>query len=438
MKNIINQTGIPSLNEQSVDAEAFFGLSEEGYNPVNLSVDSEESAIGNYLQQLHLKNHVVASREVIHDLFTEKDALIEMDNQMMSAEDEMLFEDIREAVSEKEIIDLRANLRSIGQSVSIHEHSFEEIEEFVNGDLDEEIELLMLEEAKMNSALSNEIDLHREIDSALEEQDIMKLRAGLKAMMQNEYSHSRSIEEIDGYLNDELDEFSLANFEDELIVNSGLVADISFHQEVDRAISEEDVMALRASLQQISRDERSRMSEKLGISPPKRKNLVWYAAASVVVLLVVFTSMMRNKAYSDEQLYASYYQPYKSGKNISRSAVTSSNALNSALREIDRDNYPGALKLLESAAVTENPGYSVNFFSGIAFQELGEYHKAISSFSAVVKEGDNLLVEQSEWYIGLCYLRIEERQKAIAQFRTISAGKGFYREQSSKLLRQLE
>ncbi len=438
MKNIINQTGISSLNEKSVDAEAFFGLSVEVFNPVNLAVDSEESAIGNYLQQLHIKNHVVASREVIHDLFTEKDDLIETENQMMSAEDEMLFEEIREAVSEKEIIDLRANLRSIGQSVSIHERSFEEIEEFVNGDLGEEIELLMQEEAKGNSALANEIELHIDIDKALEEQDIMKLRAGLKAMMQNEYSHSRTLEEIDGYLNDELDESALAQFEDELINNLGLAADISFQREVDRAISEEDVMALRAKLGQISREEKNRISQKLGILPPKRKNLVWYAAASVVVLLVVFTSMMRNKAYSDEQLYASYYQPYKSGKNISRSAVTSSNALNSALLELDRGNYPGALKWLESAAVTEKNGYSVNFFSGIAFQELGEYHKAISSFSEVVREGDNLLVEQSEWYIGLCYLRIEERQKAITQFRSISAGKGFYREQSNKLLRQLE
>lgn len=438
MKNIINQTGISSLNEQSVDAEAFFGLSEEVFNPVNLTVDSEESAIGNYLQQLHIKNHVVASREVIHDLFTEKDELIETENQMMSAEDEILFEEIREAVSEKEIIDLRANLRSIGQSVSIHERSFEEIEEFVNGDLDEEIELLLREEAKVNSALSNEINLRREIDNALEEKDVMKLRAGLKSMMQNEYSHSRTLEEIDRYLNDELDDSALAQFEDELIFNSGLAADISFQREVDRAISEGDVMALRAKLGQISREEKNRISEKLGILPPRRKKLVWYAAASVVVLLVVFTSMMRNRAYSDEQLYASYYQPYKSGKNISRSAATSNNALNSALLELDKGNYPRALKWLESAAVTEKNGYSVNFFSGIAFQELGDYHKAISSFSAVVREGDNLLVEQSEWYIGLCYLRVEERQKAIAQFRSISSGKGFYREQSSKLLRQLE
>jgi len=427
-----------SPNEQHLDAEAFFGLSEEAYNPVNLSVDPEENAVGNYLQQLHIKNHVVASGEVVHDLFSEKEELIETENPMMSAEDEMLFEEVREAVSEKEIIDLRANLRSISQSVSGHERSFDEIEDFVNCELDEEMEKLIREEATMNSALSNEIDLHREIDSALEEQDIIKLRAGLRAMMQSEYSHSRTIGEIDAYLNDDMDDIALAQFEDELMLNAGLAADIAFHKGVDKAIAESDVMALRASLQQISREERNRISEKLGVFTPKRIKMAWYAAASVIVLLFVFTSMMRHRAYTDDQLYASYYQPYKSGKNISRSAVASSNALNSALRELDRGNYPGALKWLQSAAVTEKDGYSVNFFSGIAFQELGEYHKAISSFSSVVREGDNLLVEQSEWYIGLCYLRIEERQKAIAQFRTISSGKGFYKEQSSKLLKQLE
>ena len=86
----------------------------------------------------------------------------------------------------------------------------------------------------------------------------------------------------------------------------------------------------------------------------------------------------------------------------------------------------------------ERDGYSINFYSGVAYQELGEYKQAIGSFSEVVHHGDNLLVEQSEWYIGLCYLRIDERQKALEQFRLIASRKGFYGEQSSKLLKQLE
>ena len=439
LKNITNQTGVPSDNEQRpTDGEAYFGLPEELFNPINLNVDSEEDEVGNCLQKLHIKNHAVASKEVVHDVFSEKDELVEVDPLMMSPEDEMLFEDIREAVAEKDLIDLRANLQSIAQGVSVHERTFEEIENFVSGELDNKIETLLREEAMMNVALSNEIELHKDINSAINEPDIMKLRTSLNEIIQNEYSHSRSIEEIDSYLNDELNEYTQALFEDELLVNPGLVADLTFHREVDRAIIERDVMALRASLQSISQKEQDRSSEKLGVASPKQKNLLWYAVASSIVLMFVFSSLIRHKTYTSQQLYSSYYQPYKNGASVSRSASASVNELNTALLEIDRGDYTGALKSLKSASAKEKDGFSVNFYSGVAYQELGEFKSAINSFSKVVMHGDNLLVEQSEWYIGLCYLRIEEREKAIAQLKGIVSRNGFYHDQSSKLLKQLE
>jgi len=438
LKNIINHTSDTSASEQLNDAEAYFGLSEEVVKPVNMHVDGYEPEIGNYLQKLHIKNHALASKEVIHDLYSEMEGSQEIDHQMMSAEDELLFEEIQDAVTEKGIIDLRANLQSIAQSVTVHGHTFEQIEDFVSGDLEDEIETLIREEAMMNSSLSNEIDLHREVNSAIEEMDIMRLRNGLKQMMKKENSHSRSIEEIDNYMNDEMDEFTLAHFEEELMCNTGLAAELAFHKEVDKAVAETDVMALRGRLRDISLAEKDRGSEKLGITSPKLKRLVWYAVASSIVLVLAFSSLLRHKTYSSQQLYTSYYQPYKNWTNVSRSALSSTNEMGSALREIGKGNYPSALNMLQSVSVKEQEGFSISFYSGIAYQGLGDYASAIRSFSEVVQHGDNLLVEQSEWYIGLCYLRIEEREKAVKQFRYIVSGNGFYREQSSKLLKQLE
>jgi tetratricopeptide (TPR) repeat protein len=256
--------------------------------------------------------------------------------------------------------------------------------------------------------------------------------------MQNEYSHSHNAGEIDSYLDGELDEHTLALFEEELIENSGLVADVSFHREVNRAILETDVMALRASLKDISVTQQNQPDEKLGVTSPRRKSLIWYAAASVILLMFVVTSLLRNKTYTNQQLYTYYYQPYKGIDNVSRSAVDAYSGLSSALREIDHGNFKAALKSLDNTSVAERDGFSTFFYSGVAYQELGEYKRAINSFSEVVKHGDNLLVEQSEWYIGLCYLRIDEREKALAQFKAIVARKGFYREQSRNLMNQME
>ncbi len=437
LENITNHTPNTSATEHSNNAEAYFGLSEEVVKAVNLNVDGYEPEIGNYLQKLHIKNHALSSKEVIHDLFTEIEGNHEIDHQLMSTEDELLFDEIQDAVSEKEIIDLRANLQSIAQSVTVHERTFEQIEDFVCGDLDEEIESMIRGEAMMNASLSNEIDLHREVNSAIEESDIMKLRNGLKRMMKKENSHSRSIEEIDNYLNDNMDELTLAHFEEELLSNAGLAAELSFHKEVDKAVAEQDVMALRAKLRGIAMEENDRSIEKLGVSP-KIKRIVWYAVASSIVVMLAFSSLVMHKTYSNQQLYTSYYQPYKNGSNVSRSASSINNEMNIALRQLDKGNYPTALKMLQSASVKEQDGFSLRFYSGVAYQGLGDFKNAINSFNDVVRHGDNLLVEQSEWYIGLCYLKIEEREKAVKQFRYIVSRNGFYREQSSKLLKQLE
>ncbi len=438
LKNINKQPGVPFTGEQSMDTDAYFGLSEELVNPVKLNLEEEGAGIGNYLQKLHIKNHAITSKEQIHDLYSEAVALAEADNMLMSPEDEMLFGDVREAVTEKEILDLRANLQSIAQSVSVHERTFDEIEAFVSGELDEEIEFQIREEARINNALSFEIALHSELDEAVEEQDVMILRANLRGIIQNEYSHSHSIEEIDGYLNDELDGQALSLFEDELVANSGLADDLAFHKELDRAISEADVMALRSSLKDISHTQQVLPDERLGVVTPHRKHLFWYAAASVLLLMFVFTSLVKNRNYSNQQLYTAYYQPYKNTESVSRSTLGAYSNLNSALHNIDIGNYHDAISQLKSTPEVERDGYSVNFYSGVVYQELGEYNSAINSFTEVVRHGDNLLVEQSEWYIGLCYLRTDEREKALAQFRTIVTRKGYYGEQSRKLLKQLE
>jgi tetratricopeptide (TPR) repeat protein len=437
LKNLITQTAMTSAEEYTRSTEAYFGLSEEVFNPVNLDLEDHELEIGNYLQKLHIKNHTVASKEIVHDLFTEDQDVTETEYDHLSVSDEFLFEDISQAVSEKDIIDLRANLSSIAQSTSKHERSIEDIEDFLYGDLDQELSDLIREEAQVNSALSGEISLHREIDQSVQERDIIRLREGLQQMMQNEYSHSRSIEEIEDYLSEELESSLLADFESELIMNSGLASDVAFHREIDKAAMEADVITLRNSLQHISSEEQGRSSEILGLSP-KRKSLFWYAAASTIILMIVFTSLLRHKTYTSQQLYTSYYQPYKSGANVSRSSAVSPGEMNLALRHIDNGEYTTALRLLDHASAGTQDGFSINFYSGVANQELGEYGRAISSFSEVVRHGDNLLVEQSQWYIGLCYLRLDERERAVSQFSAIVSGNGYYRDQSKKILKQLE
>jgi hypothetical protein len=60
------------------------------------------------------------------------------------------------------------------------------------------------------------------------------------------------------------------------------------------------------------------------------------------------------------------------------------------------------------------------------------------AFNNVIKQADNLFIEQSQWNIGLCYLGRNENEKAIKQFRRIVEQQGYYQKQAEKLLKKLE
>ena len=437
LKQTAEQTAQSFVNEHLTDASAFFGLSEEIVKPVNLDFDNQDEEIGNYLHQLHIKNHTLAQKEVVYDLFSENEEVLEVDNLMMSPEDELLFEELRAAVSEKDINELRANIQSIARSVSMHRHTFEEIEELVSDELDAEVAAMMREEAKSNVSLSDEIFLHEEINHAIAEVDVMNLRAGLRSMMGNEYSHSRTIDEIDSYLRSEMDESALSSFEAEMLTNSGLAAEVVFHKEVQLAVGEMEVITLRGGLGDISRDGANENIRILGITSPKRRLLFWSAAASIAVLFAL-SALMQPTGYSDQDLYGSYYQPYRNGTNISRSASTSSNVLSAAILEIDKGDYQTALEMLKIVSANKQDSFSASFYSGEAYRALGDYKSAIASYTEVIRQGDNLLVEQSEWYKGLCYLKMNEREKAVNQFKAIVSRKGYYSEKSSSLLKKLD
>jgi tetratricopeptide (TPR) repeat protein len=332
---------------------------------------------------------------------------------------------------------LRANLRSIASSISVHDRSYEEIEDFVTGESDDELSRMIASEALVNADLANEIGLFSEINESIVEEDVMKLRAGLKQIMGSETSHTRSIEDIDEYFNGNLSEEAVASFEDELMMNPGLAAELSLNIGINDAIGEKDIMSLRERLQSISKEERESGTEKRGFTT-RRKQIIWYAAASVI-LLIAISGILRNRTYTDQQIYSEFYQPYNGIANTSRSASSDEGTLmGEAISRMNRDDNESALNIMEGILAKDQDNYTCNFYSGLIYQEKGEYSKAVNSFEKVVFHGDNLFVEQSEWYMGLCYISNDERDKAIRQFRKIAATGGYYQERSKSILKRFE
>jgi hypothetical protein len=56
----------------------------------------------------------------------------------------------------------------------------------------------------------------------------------------------------------------------------------------------------------------------------------------------------------------------------------------------------------------------------------------------VVEHQDNLYVEKAEWYLGLCYLALNENERARRKFAVLASGNSDKADEAKKLLRKIK
>ena len=168
-----------------------------------------------------------------------------MTTNRFSKADDALFEDIKNALTENDLLDLRANLKQIASSMPDHSYSIEEIEDYLHSHLNLEKKIEFEEELKTNTNLAKDVLLFSEIDSASAEIDIMSLRASLIEIQKSKFTSKYKTEEIESYLYNEMSEQEMALFEIELSDNKELSSEVDLIKNIDLAIQENDVIKLR-------------------------------------------------------------------------------------------------------------------------------------------------------------------------------------------------
>lgn len=387
---------------------------------------------------LHLVQHHIAEKENIHELYRELPDTVSDDIRLSSA-DQLILDDVEDAMDEKDIIDLRANLQQIAENIPAHPYQEGEIDQYLSGELDGAELDAFRQELEFNSRLEKDILLFQETDLALAETDIMDLRAALQELCGTETSTSRKMNEIDRYLHRELTEEELAAFELEMENNADLVAEVSLYQNIDAAIQESDVMTLRARLNAINHDiAGEKHQEGSFITRTKGKRLVAVSVAASLILLLGIGSILKNNLSAPGDLYGEYYSAYPA-TGISRASGTGLDSkVSEALLQFNERNYGESLVLFRAVLDQDADNPVGNFYSGMAYQETGQYEKAIGHYQQVIQAGNNLFVNQAEWYSGLCYLQNDDRRNAVRRFKKIANSKSFYSEKALAILRKIK
>ena len=165
------------------------------------------------------------------------------------------------------------------------------------------------------------------------------------------------------------------------------------------------------------------------------KHWIIFNKITISIIFIIFISLLTVDMPTNDKLYNQYYATYQSPINNNRSISYPSDSVEIAYKKLCNNDYKSALDIFHKIKNKDTVTY---FYMGVAHQELGEYKDAISEYEKVIKNNDNLLVEQSKWYIGLCYLKLKDRNKALEQFKILSESKSYYQLPAEEIIKKIK
>ena len=433
------------MNEKTNSSEkltAQFNLAEE-FTPEGfvdqLPLDRDIIEYLEALPKIHIENHQRNDSEVLHQVYKDLQKKTEIvdDEEIFTMSDKWF--DMEEAIQEKDIMNLRENLKQIQTSVYAHNYSIEEMESYMEGTMSSNHLELFEEELTVNAALNADVELLFDLDEALSETDIFELRESVQLIMAKETSSSHSLAEIESFIYDELDDEIRDSLANEIYENYDLRAEINLIRELDEALAEKDILQLRDDLRRLS----------VEISVTEEKSFIPFnhisiglkrlATVAAVLLMILGSSLMIRFFATPSVPVSDMYNESPVAITSFRSAVADVNAqLLNGFELYNNNDFSGALNYFQKVLEVDNDNLAARFYAGASHQNLEEFGKAVGEYKNVIEHNDNMFVEQAEWYMALCLVRLSEKEKAMAVLGAIISRDSFYQEKAEVLLKKLK
>lgn len=253
--------------------------------------------------------------------------------------------------------------------------------------------------------------------------------------MKNKTKHSISIEQ---YLANEMAPPEQQAFMEELRASQELAEELKLSKTIDSALVRDDIIDLRRKL--IAAIEAGRAVKETDKEevPVVRMNSRkwWYAAASMLALCAVAATLYLQtpRNVSNDSLFTQYYN----SENIVDQTRGDQNIVEAVVKFQQKD-FKMASELFKNILDKDNSNIAVWFYYGISNIETQNYDNAIKAFNTIIGQNDNLYIEHAEWYLGLCYLKNNQKDKAIDQFAEVASNsENFHQKEARDILEKLK
>jgi hypothetical protein len=438
-KDVLNlREKLETVSKQVKDGNTPFNLLDGFDNIQQLSEALPPEELLKFYDSLpkaHVYQHEMVSNENIHEFFREQN-IPGLENDVMLDdfdENDFELEGLEEAILEKDILNLRNTLGKVSASVR-EQCSTDEIDRYLNGELiGKELERFE-QELEVNRILQREVAIHRELENALLELDVMNLRDEISHLMETETSWNVTEVQIEDFISGSLEGEELELFQAELSENTDLKAEVALRRNIDMAVGEKNILNLRDKLLNVQNEVKDKEIKSL-IPDTKIQQMNWWrAGVAVAVLLFAFAGIFRNEFGNINQTYNKFYEQPEWAPQ--RSVTADLGILQLANGHFVNGEYDKAVVLYDKAINENDEKFVFQFYKAASLQNLEKFEEAIPEYSKVIEHGDNMFVEEAEWYKALCYLKLERKDLAKEQLLAIINRNGYYANNAKAILKR--
>lgn len=242
-------------------------------------------------------------------------------------------------------------------------------------------------------------------------------------------------EDIEDYLNDEMDESSRKAFEAQLSSDQALQQELALQQTLRAGIRDKGNQLLKQKLKGFHQEEINNTSDSdsAKVIPLSRRPIVRIMAAAVTLLLVALAYYLFQAPVDDADLFASNYEPYAISL-VQRG--TGQDQLTTADELYRNGQYQKALDLLETLAPEISATPKVSMALAICYIETDQLEKAKSQLNGLY---DNPLYQDKvQWYLALIALKNKQTETAKAELEKLSQDQNSnYQNRAKSLLQKL-
>lgn len=239
---------------------------------------------------------------------------------------------------------------------------------------------------------------------------------------------------IERYIAGEMSDDERVWFLKETEGNDKLRNEVNLRKRTDEILKSKNIISLRNKLSEIEK-----VREMRGPSRTSKKHVyLKYAAVFTGLILIGSIILFSERNLNSDKIISRYYKTYEPTGN-QRSGKTETNAdFAIALDYYNVHDYRNAA-LYFSKVLDADPGnMQSSFLNGVANFEEKRYPEAKQSFVNVINDNNNLFIETAKWYLALCYINTNEKDKAIRQLEIIKNESSVYRNDAKKIIRKLK